>query len=140
MRIDSCESFAVETPIFIASQADSPASLEFRIHANHATKVSDIAFFFCLGEGKGESEAPGGGWPETGSAPCIPPLGPQLLRRWPGRSPLSCISPRSSHVRSVMEPTSCGMEPVNEFHAMSSLSYPKHLLRLLGNASLFTKV
>ena len=46
-RIDSRESFAIETPIFIARQADSPESLEFpiranrvirAIRANHATK------------------------------------------------------------------------------------------------------
>ena len=33
--------FAVEAPIFIAHQADSPESLEFPIRANHATKVPD---------------------------------------------------------------------------------------------------
>ena len=32
--------FAIETPMFIARQADSHESLEFPIHANHATKVS----------------------------------------------------------------------------------------------------
>ena len=37
-RIDSRESFAIETPILIARQADSPESLEFSIRANHATK------------------------------------------------------------------------------------------------------
>ena len=37
-RIDSRESFAIEAPIFIARQADSPESLEFPIRANHATK------------------------------------------------------------------------------------------------------
>ena len=34
-RIDSRESFAIETPIFIARQADSHGSLEFPIRANH---------------------------------------------------------------------------------------------------------
>ena len=33
----SRESFAIETPIFIARQADSPESPEFLIRANHAT-------------------------------------------------------------------------------------------------------
>ena len=32
------ESFAIETPIFIARQAYSPESLEFPIRVNHATK------------------------------------------------------------------------------------------------------
>ena len=32
---DSRESFAIDTPIFIARQADSPESLEFPIRANH---------------------------------------------------------------------------------------------------------
>ena len=42
---DSRESFAIETPIFIARQADSHESLEFPIcanhpiRANHATKI-----------------------------------------------------------------------------------------------------
>ena len=35
---DSRESFATETPIFIARQVDSHDSLEFPIRANHATK------------------------------------------------------------------------------------------------------
>ena len=34
-RIDSRESFAIETPIFIARQADSHESPEFPIRANH---------------------------------------------------------------------------------------------------------
>ena len=34
---DSRESFAIETPIFIARQADSPETLEFLIRANHTT-------------------------------------------------------------------------------------------------------
>ena len=34
-RIDSRESFAIETPIFIARQANSHESLEFPIRANH---------------------------------------------------------------------------------------------------------
>ena len=42
MRIDSRESFAIGTPIFIARQADSPESLEFLIRANHATKYQKI--------------------------------------------------------------------------------------------------
>ena len=37
---DSRESFAVETPIFIARLADSHESLEFPIRANHATKCT----------------------------------------------------------------------------------------------------
>ena len=39
-RIDSRGSFAIETPIFIARQADSHESLEIPIRANHATKLS----------------------------------------------------------------------------------------------------
>ena len=39
-RIDSRESFAIETPIFIASPADSPESLEFPIRTNHVTKCT----------------------------------------------------------------------------------------------------
>ena len=39
-RIDSRESIAIETPIFIAHQADSHESLEFPIRVNHATKVA----------------------------------------------------------------------------------------------------
>ena len=35
---DSRESFAIETPIFIARQADSLEPLELPIRANHATK------------------------------------------------------------------------------------------------------
>ena len=38
-RIDLRESFATETPVFIARQADSHESLEFLIRANHATKI-----------------------------------------------------------------------------------------------------
>ena len=64
-RIDSRESFAIETPIFIARQADSQESLEFpiraispdsresceSIRANHATKaetnrISTMKFAF----------------------------------------------------------------------------------------------
>ena len=37
-RINSRESFAIETPIFIARQADSHESLEFPIRANHPIK------------------------------------------------------------------------------------------------------
>ena len=37
-RIDSRESFTIETSIFVARQADSHESLEFPIRANHATK------------------------------------------------------------------------------------------------------
>ena len=36
-----CESFAIETPIFVARQADSPESLAFPIRANHATIIGD---------------------------------------------------------------------------------------------------
>ena len=36
------ESFAIEAPIFIVRQADSPVSLEFPIRAIHATKVSIV--------------------------------------------------------------------------------------------------
>ena len=43
-RIDSRASFAIETPIFIAHQADSHESLEFPIRANHATKHDVCAF------------------------------------------------------------------------------------------------
>ena len=39
-RIDSRESFAIETPIFVVRQDDSHESLEFPIRANHATKFS----------------------------------------------------------------------------------------------------
>ena len=41
VRIDLRESFAIETPIFIARQADSPDSPDSceSIRANHATKV-----------------------------------------------------------------------------------------------------
>ena len=38
--IDSRESFAIETPIFIARQADSPESLEFPIRANHLIRAN----------------------------------------------------------------------------------------------------
>ena len=34
-RIDSHESFAIETPIFIARRADLPESREYPIRANH---------------------------------------------------------------------------------------------------------
>ena len=36
---DSRESFAIETPIFRAVQADSPESLEFSIRANHPIRA-----------------------------------------------------------------------------------------------------
>ena len=38
--IDSRESFAIETPIFIARQADSRESLEFPIRANHPIRAN----------------------------------------------------------------------------------------------------
>ena len=41
-RIDSRETFAIETPIFIARQADSPESLEFPIRATRATKSVEV--------------------------------------------------------------------------------------------------
>ena len=46
-RIDSRESFAIETPIIIARQADSPESLESlesreSIRTNHATKAKSL--------------------------------------------------------------------------------------------------
>ena len=37
--------FAIETPIFLARQADSPESLEFLIRANHATKLVSFSQF-----------------------------------------------------------------------------------------------
>ena len=37
---DSRESFAIETPIFIARQADSPESLQFPIRANHPIRAN----------------------------------------------------------------------------------------------------
>ena len=37
---DSRESFATETPIFIARQADSQESLEFPIRANHPIRAN----------------------------------------------------------------------------------------------------
>ena len=37
---DSRESFAIETPIFIARQADSHESLEFPIRANHPIRAN----------------------------------------------------------------------------------------------------
>ena len=40
-RIVLRESFAIDTPIFMARQADSPESLEFPIRANHATKFKN---------------------------------------------------------------------------------------------------
>ena len=39
-QIDSRESFAVETPIFIMRQADSPESLEFPIRVNHPIRAN----------------------------------------------------------------------------------------------------
>ena len=39
-RIDSRESFAIETPIFIARHADSQESLEFPIRANHPIRAN----------------------------------------------------------------------------------------------------
>ena len=45
-RIDSRESFAIDTPIFIARQADSPESLEFPIRAKHATKLGSLFAVF----------------------------------------------------------------------------------------------
>ena len=45
-RIDSRESFAIETPILIAHQADSHESLEFLIRANHATKTQNLVVKF----------------------------------------------------------------------------------------------
>ena len=39
-RIDSRESFAIDTPIFIARQADSHESLEFPIRANHPIRAN----------------------------------------------------------------------------------------------------
>ena len=39
-RIDSRESFATETPIFIARQADSHESLEFPIRANQPIRAN----------------------------------------------------------------------------------------------------
>ena len=39
-RFDSRKSFAIETPTFIARQADSPESLELPIHANRASRES----------------------------------------------------------------------------------------------------
>ena len=41
-RIDSRESFAIETPIFIARQADSHESLECPIRANLANRFVQI--------------------------------------------------------------------------------------------------
>ena len=38
--IDSRESFAIETPIFIAHQADSHKSLEFPTRANHPIRAN----------------------------------------------------------------------------------------------------
>ena len=39
-RIDSRESFAIETPVFIARLADSHESLEFPIRANHPIRAN----------------------------------------------------------------------------------------------------
>ena len=39
-RIDSRESFAIETPILKARQADSPESLDFPIRANHPIRAN----------------------------------------------------------------------------------------------------
>ena len=47
-RIDSRESFAIQTPIFIARQADSPESVKFLIRANHATKFPKCSRSFVL--------------------------------------------------------------------------------------------
>ena len=41
-RIDSPESFAIATPVFIARQADSHESLEFPIRANRANRFARI--------------------------------------------------------------------------------------------------
>ena len=38
--IDSRESFAIDTPVFIARQADSHESLEFPIRANHSIRAN----------------------------------------------------------------------------------------------------
>ena len=43
LQRDSRESFAIETPVFIARQADSPESLEFPIRANRANRFARIA-------------------------------------------------------------------------------------------------
>ena len=40
---DSRESFAIETPIFIACQADSHESLQFPIRANHPIRANRFA-------------------------------------------------------------------------------------------------
>ena len=45
LQIDSRESFAIESPIFIARQADSPES---PIRANHATKLLRIEMWWHL--------------------------------------------------------------------------------------------
>ena len=45
--IDSRESFAIETPIFIDPQADSHESLEFPIRANHPIRVNRANFRFA---------------------------------------------------------------------------------------------
>ena len=42
---DSRESFAIETPIFMARQADSPESLEFPIRANHPIRANSANRF-----------------------------------------------------------------------------------------------
>ena len=41
------ESFAIETPIFIARQADSHESLEFPIRANHPIRTNRANFRFA---------------------------------------------------------------------------------------------
>ena len=43
---ESRESFAIDTPMFIARQADSHESREFPIRANHATKTMRISSVF----------------------------------------------------------------------------------------------
>ena len=40
VRIDSRELFAIETPIFIARQANSPESLKLLIRANHPIRAN----------------------------------------------------------------------------------------------------
>ena len=46
-RIDSRESFAMKTPIFIACQADSLNHLEFPIRANHPIRADRANFRFA---------------------------------------------------------------------------------------------
>ena len=60
MTRDLRESFAIETPVSIARQADSPESLEFPIRANHSIRANranrfaritplrcPLIFYFC---------------------------------------------------------------------------------------------